>query len=164
MSRKSAAIGLAILFGGVIALGYAGWTIYRESRTEYCEFSARPVHAMTKAVALLDGEKKIFCCPTCAVTARAQGGQALQFLELTDYETGKTLAPADAFLVRGSEVNLCVTQHMLEEPNKQAAPMDFDRCMPSIVAFARREAAEQFLQEHGGTLLSLQQLVNPSGQ
>lgn len=162
MTRKSASIGLAILFAAVIAVGYAGWTIYRDSRTGYCEFSARPVHTQTKAVALVDGEKKIFCCPACAFTLRAQTGQSVNFLELTDYETARPLAPEGAFVVRGSEVNMCVTQHMLLEENKQAAPMDFDRCMPSLVAFARREAAEHFLQVHGGTLVSFQELLSGS--
>src|SRR3990172_9415150 len=164
MTRKSASIGLALLFAVVIAVGYAGWRIYRHSTSEYCEFSARPVHTQTKAVALVNGEQKIFCCTACALTLRAQTGQSVKLLELTDYETGRSLAPEEAFVVRGSEVNMCVTQHMLMEESKQAAPMNFDRCMPSLVAFARREAAEDFLRVQGGTLVSFQELISDSNR
>ena len=164
MSPKSASLSLVLLFGVAIAVGYAGWTIYRENRTEFCEFSGRPIHPQTKTVVLMDGEKKTLCCPACVLTARAQTGKTIQFIELTDFETGKTLAPEDAYVVRGSRVNLCVTQHMLMEETKQAAPMDFDRCMPSLVAFARREAADHFLQENGGTLISFQELILSSNQ
>jgi len=164
MTRKSASLGLVLLFGVAIAVGYAGWKIYRESPAQYCEFSARPVHTQTKAVALVDGEKKIFCCPACALTLRAQTGQSVQFVELTDYETARPLAPNEAFVVRGSEINMCVTQHMLMEESKQAAHMDFDRCMPSLVAFARKQAAEHFLQVHGGTLVSFQELISESSR
>ena len=164
MTRKSASIGLAILFAVVIAVGYAGWRVYRETPSEYCEFSARPVHTQTKAIALVDGEQKIFCCPACALTMRAQTGQDVKLTELTDYETGRPLVPEQAFVVRGSEINMCVTQHMLMEENKQAAPMNFDRCMPSLVAFARREAAEHFLQVHGGILVSFQELLSDSSR
>ena len=164
MARKSASIGLAILLAAVIAVGYASWTIYRDNRTEYCEFSARHVHAQTKAVAMVNGEEKVFCCPACAFTLRAQTGQSVNFLELTDYETARPLAPEGAFVVLGSEVNMCVTQHMLLDENRQAAPMDFDRCMPSLVAFARKEAAEHFLQVHDGTLISFQELTSDSNR
>ena len=160
MTRKSASIGLAVLFAAVIGVGYAGWRIYRDSPSEYCEFSARPVHTQTKAVALVNGEEKIFCCPACALTLRAQTGQSVKLLELTDYETGRSLVPEEAYVVRGSQINMCVTQHMLMEESKQAVPMDFDRCMPSLVAFARREAAEDFLRVQGGTLVSFQELIS----
>ena len=160
MTRKSASLGFVLLFGVAIAVGYAGWKIYRDSPSEYCEFSARPVHTQTKAVALVNGEEKIFCCPACALTLRAQTGQSVKLLELTDYETGSSLAPEEAFVVRGSQINMCVTQHMLMDESKQAVPMDFDRCMPSLVAFARREAAEDFLRVQGGTLVSFQELIS----
>ena len=69
MTRKSASIGLAVLFAVVIAVGYAGWRIYRDSTSEYCEFSARPVHTQTKAVGWVNGEEKIFCCPACVTSS-----------------------------------------------------------------------------------------------
>jgi hypothetical protein len=164
MTRKAASLSFVLLFGIAIAVSYAGWSIYRENRTEFCGFSGRPILPQTKTVVLMDGENETVCCPACVLTERVQTGKTIQFVELTDFETGKALAPKDAFVVRGSAVNLCVTQHTLMEEDKQAAPLEFDRCMPSLVAFARREAAERFLRENGGTLISFQELVSDSNQ
>jgi hypothetical protein len=34
----------------------------------------------------------------------------------------------------------------------QPVPMAFDRCSPSIIAFANRAAAGRFAEDHGGTV------------
>lgn len=160
--RKSAILSLTLLCGIAIAVGYAGWTVYRENRTQFCEFSGRPIHPQMRTVVLMDGDEKIACCPACVLTERVQTDDRIQFVELTDFETGEVLAPEDAYVVRGSAVNMCVTQHMLMEEDRQAVPLDFDRCMPSLVTFARKEAAERFLQEYGGTLIPFQELASDS--
>ena len=41
----------------------------------------------------------------------------------------------------------------------QPVPMDFDRCSPSIIAFAKRAAAESFASEHGGHVGVFLQIV-----
>ncbi len=35
--------------------------------------------------------------------------------------------------------------------------IDYDRCMPSLLAFTRREDAEAVRQKHGGTILSYEE-------
>jgi len=35
--------------------------------------------------------------------------------------------------------------------------MEYDRCMPSLLAFVRREEAEAVRQKHGGTILSFEE-------
>jgi nitrous oxide reductase accessory protein NosL len=37
--------------------------------------------------------------------------------------------------------------------------MDFDRCSPSIIAFAKRSSAEKFASEHGGQVGVFLQIV-----
>ena len=153
---------MLLLCGIAAAVSYAGWTVYRNNRTEYCEFSGRPIHPQTKTVVLMDGEKKTTCCPACVLTERAQTGKKIQFIELTDFATGKALAPEDAYVVRGSAVNMCITERTFLEADRQPVPLEFDRCMPSLVAFAQREVAERFVQENGGTLIPFQELIKDS--
>lgn len=61
--------------------------------------------------------------------------------------------------MQGSTVNLCIRRHMLTDEHKHAARLDFDRCSPSILAFARRESAERFVRQHGGVLLRFEELA-----
>ena len=107
---------------------------------------------------MLNGKSEVFCCPTCALTEHLQTGERVRLTELTDFDTQARLAPADAIFVSGSDVNDCVQDHILMSQEKQANPMDFDRCSPSIIAFAQRREAESFQKLHGGTILSFEEL------
>ena len=50
------------------------------------------------------------------------------------------------------------------DETKQSYPVGFDRCSPSILAFAHRESAERFVQEHGGKLRRFAELAASSRQ
>ena len=74
--------------------------------------------------------------------------------EMSDYSTGAKLDPAKAYLVRGSDVNLCTRhEHAPVDADKHPAAMAFDRCLPGVLAFANRGEAQAFLSEHGGRLV-----------
>jgi nitrous oxide reductase accessory protein NosL len=38
-------------------------------------------------------------------------------------------------------------------------PMTFDRCSPGAYAFARRQDAEKFVQENGGIVMRIEELL-----
>jgi hypothetical protein len=103
--------------------------------------------------------RELFCCPACALTTHDQDGRPVKIVELTDYETGSPLAPSQAYMVRGSDVNTCAQQHGPVGPDKQPTHVHFDRCSPSLLAFVGREAAARFAKEHGGDLLSFSELA-----
>ncbi|MEW5976379.1 MAG: hypothetical protein AB1898_11315 [Acidobacteriota bacterium] len=155
MKLKGTAIGLMIL--AVVALGfsYLGW---RLSIPETCQACRRPLHSTTKTVGFADDKKKLFCCPTCALTAHRQTGKAVDITELSNYETGSSLKPEDAYIVEGSRLNLCIQQHVHLDHDKQASPANFDRCSPSMFAFAKRDGAEKFQREHGGNVMHFRAL------
>ncbi|MEO8027569.1 MAG: hypothetical protein ABI823_13900 [Bryobacteraceae bacterium] len=103
-----------------------------------------------RTVAQIGDQRGVFCCPTCALSAGTQASKAVRFEQLTDYETSRSLRPADAFAVEGSGVIPCFRPHEMLNRDGQPVPMDFDRCSPSIIAFANRTSAERFASEHGG--------------
>lgn len=149
-TEKIVLLGLLVGVGGLI---YTAWQWKEGSRQEGCRVCRRHLHAGSQVVALQQGRKEAFCCPTCAVTLGRQAGQAVTVAELTDFETGSRIAPDEAYVVQGSDINLCLQHPMLTDSQKQPASMQFDRCSPSVLAFSSREAAEAFRQEHGGRLL-----------
>lgn len=150
VTEKIVLLALLVAVGGLI---YTAWQWREDSRSESCRVCQRHLHAGSQVIALQQGRKEAFCCPTCAVTLGSQAGQAVSVVELTDFETGSRIAPDQAYVVQGSDINLCLQHPMLTDSQKQPASMQFDRCSPSVLAFSSQEAAEAFRQEHGGRLL-----------
>ena len=46
------------------------------------------------------------------------------------------------------------------DTDKRAAQLQYDRCLPGLLAFARKDQAEQFAREHGGDVLSFETVVS----
>lgn len=159
MSRGKQIIGLGIVLVFALGLGYAGWRMRRTSQVDVCQACRRPVHANMRTIAFLGDRREVFCCPTCALSAGAQTHQPVRFEQLADYDTGHPLRPADAIAVEGSDVIPCVRSHEMLNRDGQPVPMEFDRCSPSIIAFAKRTAAERFASEHGGRVEAFLQVV-----
>ncbi len=150
MSRGKQILGLGIVLAFALGLGYVGWRIRKGAQVEACLACGRAIHANMRTVAFLGDKRELFCCPTCALSAGAQTHQTVRFEQLADYETGHPLRPADAIAVEGSDVIPCVRSHQMLNRDGQPVSMDFDRCSPSIIAFANRTSAERFASEHGG--------------
>ena len=153
MRRNSTVFGVAVLVAIAGALVYLAVSIQRASSEEVCGVCSRPLHGQSRAVGFVENRRETFCCPTCALTAHRQSGEPARITELTDYETDSPLDPAGAYLVRGSNVNQCMRDRRLVDATKQSYAMEYDRCSPSFIAFARKEAAEDFATRHGGTVL-----------
>jgi hypothetical protein len=153
MKRATETIVLLALLAAVGGLIYTAWQWREGSRSDGCQVCRRHLHAGSQVVALQQERKEAFCCPTCAVTFGRQAEQAVRVVELTDFESGSRISPTEAYLVQGSDVNLCLQHPVLTDSQKQPASMQFDRCSPSVLAFSSRQAAEAFRQEHGGRLL-----------
>ncbi len=159
MTRKSTVLGVLILAGIGVALVYTGWKMRSPTPVEYCEYSGRPVHSMTRTIGEVNGKRKVFCCLTCAFTEQTQTGNPVRILELADFETGAPMPHEEAYVVEGGNLNFCLRQPMVMDQSKLASPMGFDRCSPSILAFAPSEVAESFLEERGGRLMRFEELA-----
>ena len=72
--------------------------------------------------------------------------------ELTSFLTGAILSPDSAYIVKGSNVNMCATMHGLLTDATRPADVQYDRCSPSLLAFAQRPEAVEFVREHGGEI------------
>jgi nitrous oxide reductase accessory protein NosL len=80
-------------------------------------------------------------------------------LEVRDFDTAGLLDATKAFFVEGSDVSPCTA--------KRSSPTDergccmktlYDRCLPSLLAFGTRQAAEGFTQRHGGKVKTLAEI------
>jgi hypothetical protein len=113
-----------------------------------------------RTVAKTDGRTIQACCVRCVLTVAQQTGKEVQFLSVNDYDTGKQLAPDKAFYVDGSQVEVCSTPQV--KPGEEMVPSErvYDRCAPSVIAFANEDKARAFIAQHGGSLKKLNELVS----
>ena len=164
MSRISIIVGFSTLIAFGVGLGYLGWKMLFESPGKACHVCQRPIHSATKTTALVDNERQVFCCPTCALNFWLQSDKEVEILEFTDSVSGAVLPSTDAFIVEGSSYNSCMEHTMLTDQVKQTFPINFDRCSPSIIAFASREAANRFSMGKGGTTIRFEELLASRGR
>lgn len=154
--RITGAIVVALLLVGVAAAGY--WLVQYGGHEE-CSVCQRGIHAQSRAVAMVNGQREVLCCARCAITLAHQRGKSVRLLQVADYSTERMLRPQDAFYVEGSRVVLCATHEPMMDPTKHAMERVFDRCEPSLYAFARRADAEAFTKQNGGAVLTAEQVL-----
>ena len=96
----------------------------------------------------------------CTLSEHAQAGKPIQITQLTDFLTGAKLAPDRAFLVKGSDINMCAQTHEWVGADKRPAYLHFDRCAPSLLVFRQRSDAVEFVQKHRGEVLRFSELAS----
>lgn len=157
MAKQSwVAAAVVLVLAGLVAGGYH---LMAKREAEYCGFCHRSLHPNTKVVAEIDGRRRTVCCARCAINEAYQEKKPLRLISVTDFLTGKDVDPKQAFFVEGSHRVLCTHDGAMVDESKHAQAMTYDRCYPGTYAFARREDAEAFEQENGGTVLPLAKLL-----
>lgn len=153
-----AVVALALgLSAGVAAPRLRSW--WATPRPGYCPICQRHEHGDSVVRFQAEGERVIeACCLSCALNYGRQTSKAVAILSVTDHDSGKPLDPDRATFVVGSDVSPCTHDAEQLRLEGEALPVRWDRCMPSILAFASREAAGASHARHGGRLRSLQEL------
>ncbi len=151
----------AFIVSGLVlaALAVGGYWVLQQTAPDTCRICQRPIHAEARAVIEVDGQREPVCCARCALTLRQQEHRPVRLVEVTDYVTRRPLAPESAYFVEGSQVVLCEKHEPLLDETKHPQARVFDRCVPSLYAFARREEAEAFAGANGGAVRRLDELL-----
>lgn len=156
--RPRRALAATAVFVAALAAGACG-----ERR---CVLSGRHIRPGMAVGITLAGERRpeTACCLQCAITYAKQTGTRVHIHWVTDYATHKTLAPARASYVVGSNVVVCSGPPVKVAPSRrESAVINWDRCEPSIIAFGRRDEALAFQQAHGGRIQTFAELVAGTG-
>lgn len=159
MRQPLAWLGAVAFIVAGLAVAYTGWRVVRATDNDVCRVCQRPIHAHSKTVAVIQGHREVFCCPSCALSEHYQAGKPVRIVALTDFATGAVLAPQQAYLVRGSDMIPCIRPHPRVDENMHPTATEYDRCAPGLLAFARREDAIRFTTQHGGQVLSFADLA-----
>lgn len=159
MMRIISWVGLVVFLGLAGAFSYGWRASLQRANDSTCFACQRPVHSHLKTVAIVDGKRKMFCCPACALSAYRQGNKSVQITELVDYSTGTRLRASEAYLVQDSDVNPCLPHQPLVDQSKTPMSVSFDRCTPSALAFRDSTVASEFQSKHGGRLVRFDELM-----
>jgi len=148
-------VGLTVICLAAL-LGYFVWAGRIAGGKPVCEVCKRVLHAETSfRIALPDGSMRAVCCPRCGLAAVIQnGGRAI---DAVDFSSKKRIAAAEAIYLEGSDIMECCTNSGFRSDEGAYQKMEFDRCMPSLLAFARLEDAKTVQQEHGGIILDFEE-------
>ena len=143
---------------GLAAAAFAGlalatWGIIQYRTPDLCYACQRDLHKHSITTGILDGKPAKFCCPMCALSEQKQSGKHVRVTTLTDFVSGNTLAPDQAFLVKNSDLNPCMDSKVKLSGDKQPVHVHFDRCAPSLLSFTSQKDAAQFARDHGGQLV-----------
>ena len=118
-----------------------------------CWVCEREIHPEVRATLTLgDGRRVPACCPRCALHYKQESATAPRAITVTDHAGGGSLPFEKAFLVEGSDETPCIRHHPVLDERRTPMHVCYDRCMPSLIAFAAEGAARAFVREHGGTL------------
>jgi len=149
----------------LLALGVACfWAFRHQQRRErggMCPYCDRMVHSVT-AYRLKVGDRVVVaCCPRCGMRAqvsREPGKREMAWA--TDVNTGEQVPAESAVYVEGGDVQYCThgDQPMVREPHG-ASTREYDRCLPTLVAFKTPEEANAYQEQHGGRVLSYSQAL-----
>ena len=160
MKWKDAAITLVAL----AAIAVVSVVAYRhETRppADLCAVCQRGMHAgVTYRLEMKDGTREDACCPRCGMHYEIQHPNAVGKAWATDLSTGAFIAAESATYVEGGDVEYC-TMHStpVEREPQTVAVRDYDRCLPSLVAFRTEQAAAAYQKQHGGQVLNYPQAM-----
>jgi hypothetical protein len=141
----------------VLGLVYAQRASQAPGACDFCQRSVCQGTAYT--VHLSFGRTKHACCPRCGIQFEKEHPGTARRTTVKDFATGKELRAQDAVFVEGSDFSHCKMGMMARDQEGASFTVCYDRCMPSVVAFADRKGAEEFESAHGGKLISFDQLL-----
>ena len=150
----------------LLAAGTGAWYMLRGRPAAFCQIDGRPIHAPMRTLVEVNGKRIYTCCPRCPLTLESQTGAKVRLVEVTDYITGRQIPASQAYFVDGSDVEICSTPRARPQGEQLPYERMFDRCAPSLIAFADEGQTRAFMAQHGGVLRRLGELeheVKPAG-
>jgi hypothetical protein len=156
---------IAVTLVALMAIGVTSFWAFRYEQQRgmagMCPFCDRMVHPAS-AYRLKVGDRMVVaCCPRCGMHARlnrAQGKSGMAWA--TDVNTRESVPAESATYVEGGDVQYCThgDQPITREPHG-VSTREYDRCLPTLVAFKTPQEAEAYQQRHGGRVLSYSQAL-----
>lgn len=110
------------------------------SSTDACAMCGKTIPERVAFVVIFsNGEHQKACCAHCGLMLQDQSQEVLQSMTV-DFLYGHVLSASYAFYVVQSEVTVC--------------------CMPSVLAFGKKQDAEKFVMGFGGSIFNMKEAIS----
>jgi len=160
MNAKAGArrFGLAWPIAAIVVATLALWSC--RAQAAECDICGRhEFSALAFRVEYADGGTIHTCCPRCASHAvAAHPDRAIARLIAHDFATGEELDARKAIYLDGSDYEHCKAPKEERTTPASATMLAYDRCLPSLMAFATMSEAEAFAHDHGGRIRTFDQI------
>jgi hypothetical protein len=125
-----------------------------------CQVCGRPIPAETAyRMETAHGTIKA-CCPRCAMHAMLDHPGKVLRAWATDFGSRRMIPAETAYYDEGGDVQYCTRGHApVERGPEGISQRVYDRCLPTLVAFATRDEAEAYRRQHGGRVLTYTEAV-----
>jgi len=155
VSSKTWVLRALVVIATVAFIGGSGC----QKEAARCAICHMPIPSETRVVIRVNGGTPIDACDArCPLTFQHDTGKKVELTQVTDYVTGDQLNPKDAVYVTGSDVAPDAHTEALRVSPAETAYLHWHRCLPSVLAFRKREDALRFQELHGGTVMTLADL------
>lgn len=147
----------------LVAIGGASYLAYRyESKPNpnFCNVCNRGLHAGMTYRVEVGGHTEVTCCPRCGMHYAIAHAQDTKQAWATDLDSGKLLPAEKAYYNEGGDIEYCTMGEtpVAREPHG-ISEREYDRCLPTLVAFQTQEEAEAYRAVHGGRVLTYTQAM-----
>ena len=161
MRKREFVLTLAALVAIGAVCFWAYRHVQRRATADMCPFCDRMVHPATAYRVKVGNRTVAACCPRCGIRAGLNQPQKLGVAWATDLNTGERITAESAVYVEGGDVQYCThgDQPVAREP-QGVSVREYDRCLPTLVAFKTQSEADAYRNQHGGHVLSYAQAVD----
>jgi hypothetical protein len=144
----------------IVAVGLVAYHWEALRRPALCQVCGRDIPKQTAyRLATADGTIKA-CCPSCAMHYLLHHPGNVHESWASDFGSGRMIPAATAYYDEGGDVQYCTAHHPGVERGPQGINARvYDRCLPTLVAFATQGEAEAYRQQHGGRVLTYAQAL-----
>jgi hypothetical protein len=142
----------------------AAWVIHREltpAQPSDCEICGRMISKQVEFRIETSHGTIYACCPGCAMHhILNHPGEARKELA-TDFKSGRLIPARSAYYDLGGDVQYCTRRDpaIQRVPGQGVEMRVYDRCLPVLVAFASKNEAEAYRQQHGGRVVTFDQAL-----
>jgi hypothetical protein len=152
-----------VTFLALAAIGLASYVAYRyETRPNpnFCNICNRPIHRGMAFLVQTDGHTEHACCPRCGMHYAVNHAGKVKKVWATDLNSGESIPAQTAYYDEGGNIEYCAAHGEAVQRQPQGVSVrDYDRCLPTLVAFKTRAEAETYQKEHGGRVLDYAEAV-----
>jgi len=151
----------ALAMAAIAAVSVVAYRHMARPQADLCQVCQRGLHAgVSFRLEMADGTTETACCPRCGMHFMIMNPGKARRAWATDLTSQNLISAESATYVEGGDVEYCTMHSTAVQREPQGVSVrEYDRCLPTLVAFRTQTEAESYRVQHGGRILSYEGAV-----